>query len=456
MIDLTPKRVVEQLDRYVIGQNDAKKAVAIAVRNRWRRQQIAPDLRDEIAPKNIIMMGPTGVGKTEIARRLATMTGAPFLKVEASKYTEVGYHGRDVESMIRDLVGVSVSMVRSEHSVRVRDKARERAEERVLDILLPPEPPVAMPPGATDEPDAAADRYEGSREAMRKKLKRGDLDDRAIDIQVREKPGMSVGVLSPQGGGMDQMGIDIQEMFGNILPSKVKSRHVKVTDAMDLFIQEEEENLFDREAINREAIERAENSGIVFIDEVDKIASSSGGGGGRGPDISREGVQRDLLPIVEGSSIGTRHGVVKTDHILFIAAGAFHQVSPSDLIPEFVGRFPIRVELDSLSEAEFARILVEPKNALIGQYKALLETEGVTLVFVEEAIGEIARLAHQANSTTQNIGARRLYTIMEKLLEDVSYEAPDLKGEDVEIDAEYVQGKLADVVESEDLTRYIL
>ncbi len=452
MTDLTPKRVVEELDRYVIGQKDAKRSVSIAVRNRWRRQQLPAELRDEVAPKNILMIGPTGVGKTEIARRLAGLTGAPFLKVEASKYTEVGYVGRDVESMVRDLVGVAVHLVRSEHGKTVRPKAEEAAEERLLDLLLPESAPL---PGLRGEDLARErERHRASRERLREKLRAGELDDRFVEIQVREKPGIPVGMVGAPGA--DQMGIDIQEMFSQILPTRTKARRVRVKDARLILISEEEENLFDREAIHREAVERTENSGVLFIDEIDKVASRAGDYGRGGPDVSREGVQRDLLPIVEGSTVPTRYGPVRTDHILFIAAGAFHQVSPSDLIPEFLGRFPIRVELSSLSEAEFARILVEPENSLVKQYRALLATEGVELEFAGDAVREIARIAFQVNSTTQNIGARRLYTILERVVEEVSFEGPDLSGQSIRIDADYVKKRLAGVVESDDLRRYIL
>ncbi len=440
---LTPRRIVEELDKYIIGQSRAKRAVAIALRNRWRRQRLPKELRDEILPKNILMIGPTGVGKTEIARRLARLAGAPFIKVEASKFTEVGYVGRDVDSMIRDLVEVSVSMVKSEHMEKVQEKARQLAEERLLDILLP------VPRMLRNAEEAERERFRETRERLRSQLREGLLDERYVELEVREKI-VPFGVISNI--GLEELEINLKEMLGGLLPERSKRRKVKVSEAIHILTQEEASKLIDMERVTKEAIQRAEQSGIIFIDEIDKIASR---GQSFGPDVSREGVQRDLLPIVEGSAVNTKYGIVRTDHILFIAAGAFHMSKPSDLIPELQGRFPIRVELDSLGKEEFKRILTEPHNALIKQYIALLETEGIKLHFTEEAIDEIASIAASVNERTENIGARRLHTVLEKLLEDISFEAPEKPGEII-IDREDVRKKLMDIAGDEDLSRYIL
>jgi ATP-dependent HslUV protease ATP-binding subunit HslU len=446
MEHLTPKKIVEALDKYVIGQDRAKRAVAIALRNRWRRQRLSGDLRDEVLPKNIIMIGPTGVGKTEVARRLARLAEAPFVKVEASKFTEVGYVGRDVESMIRDLAEISVSMVKSEHVEKVQKKAEGFAEEKLLDLLLP------KLGGLRGQPVTAEDKdhHDETREKLRVQLKEGKLDRRHVDIEVREKM-MPFGVISNV--GMDDIEINLKEMLGNILPEKPKRRKVKVPEALDLLTQEEAAKLIDIDKVTKEALDKTEQLGIVFIDEIDKIAVR---GGAHGPDVSREGVQRDLLPIVEGSTVTTKHGPVKTDHILFIAAGAFHAAKPSDMVPELQGRFPIRVELDHLGKEEFVKILVEPNNALIKQYKALLGTEDLALEFVEDSIDEIATIAATVNEKSENIGARRLHTVLEKLLEDISFEAPEKKVKHLAIDREYVKGKLSDIVKDEDLSKYIL
>jgi ATP-dependent HslUV protease ATP-binding subunit HslU len=445
MENFTPKKIVEELDKFIIGQEQAKKAVAIALRNRFRRQLLPKELRDEILPKNILMIGPTGVGKTEIARRLAKLVNAPFVKVEASKFTEVGYVGRDVESIIRDLTEVAMNMVKLEHSGKVQEKAKQMAEERVLDILLPQ-------PRYTREMDEAEEktRYKETREKLRKQLREGALDDRYIEIDLKEKV-IPFGIISNV--AMEEIEINLKEMLGSFLPEKVKRKKVKISEALQLFTQEEANKLIDIEKVTKEAIERVEQTGIVFIDEIDKIASR---GSSYGPDVSREGVQRDLLPIVEGSTVTTKYGPVRTDHILFIAAGAFHVAKPSDLIPELQGRFPIRVELDSLGKNEFIRILVEPDNALIKQYIALLETEDVYLEFTQDAIEEIAEIAQHVNEKTENIGARRLHTVMEKLLEDISFNAPELKGQKIMIDAKFVREKLSDILKNEDLSRYIL
>lgn len=440
---LTPRRIVEELDKYIIGQSKAKRAVAIALRNRWRRQKLPEELRDEVLPKNILMIGPTGVGKTEIARRLARLAGAPFVKVEASKFTEVGYVGRDVDSMIRDLVEVSVSMVKAEHMAKVQEKARQLAEERLLDILLP----VPRMPRNTDEGER--EKFRETRERLRAQLREGLLDERYVELEVKEKI-VPFGVISNV--GLEELEINLKEMLGGLLPERSKRRKVKISEAINILTQEEANKLIDMDRVTKEALERAEQSGIVFIDEIDKIASR---GPSYGPDVSREGVQRDLLPIVEGSQVNTKYGIVRTDHILFIAAGAFHMAKPSDLIPELQGRFPIRVELDPLGKEEFKRILTEPHNALIKQYIALLETEGVKLHFTEEAIDEIASIAASVNERTENIGARRLHTVLEKLLEDISFEAPEKPGE-VIIDREDVRKKLMDIAGDEDLSRYIL
>ena len=445
MEELTPSRIVSELDKYIIGQKKAKKAVAIALRNRWRRQQLNPELREEILPKNIIMIGPTGVGKTEIARRLARLANAPFLKVEASKFTEVGYVGRDVESMIRDLTEIAVSMVKKEHFESVQEQARAHAEERVLDLLLPP-PRTGF---GLQQPQEQS-RYSETREKLRQQLRDGKFNDRYVDIEVREKV-MPFGVISNV--GLEELEINLKEMLGNIFPERPKRRKVKVPEALEILTKEEADKLIDMEKVKKEAIRRAEQAGIVFIDEIDKVASR---GSAQGPDVSREGVQRDLLPIVEGTTVTTKHGPVRTDHILFIAAGAFHMAKPSDLIPELQGRFPIRVELEPLGKDEFKRILTEPDNALIKQYVSLLETEDVQLRFTEDAIEEIATISQEVNEKTENIGARRLHTVLEKLLEDISFEAPEKKGSTITIDREYVREKLSEIVKDEDLSRYIL
>jgi ATP-dependent HslUV protease ATP-binding subunit HslU len=446
MDNFTPGRIVEELDRFIIGQDKAKKAVAIALRNRWRRQRLSPDLKDEVLPKNIIMIGPTGVGKTEIARRLARLASAPFLKIEASKFTEVGYVGRDVESIVRDIAEIAMAMVKKEHTEKVQEKARSLAEERVLDVLLPP---VRTPKGNDAEPDDRQ-HFRETRERIREQLRQGRFDSKYIDIEVKEKM-MPFGVVSNV--GLEELEINLKEMLGNFLPEKSKRKKVKVPEALVLFTQEEANKLIDMDKVTKEAIERTEQSGIVFVDEIDKIASR---GHSHGPDVSREGVQRDLLPIVEGSTVTTKHGPVRTDHILFIAAGAFHIAKPSDLIPELQGRFPIRVELESLGKDDFVRILTEPHNALIRQYRALLETEEVALDFTDDAVDEIAAIAATVNDKTENIGARRLHTILERLLEEVSFNAPSMRGQGVRIDRAYVRDRLSDIVKDEDLSRYIL
>jgi len=445
MDNLTPRKIVEELDKYIIGQHNAKKAVAIAMRNRWRRQKLSPELKDEVLPKNIIMIGPTGVGKTEIARRLSRLANAPFSKVEASKFTEVGYVGRDVESIVRDLAEISISMVKSEHVEKVQEKAKILAEERILDLLLPQ--PRTKGTGLEEE---ERERYKETRERLRAHLKEGKLDNRYVDIEVKEKV-IPFGVVSNV--GLEELEINLKEMLGNFLPERPKRKKVKVPEALSILTQEEATKLIDMDKVTKEAIERVEQSGIVFIDEIDKIASR---GYAHGPDVSREGVQRDLLPIVEGCTVATKHGPVKTDHILFIAAGAFHMTKPSDLIPELQGRFPIRVELNPLGKDEFVRILTEPYNALIKQYTALLFTEQIEINFTKDAINEIADIAAYVNEKTENIGARRLHTVLEKLLEDISFEAPEKKNGRLSINREYVRGKLSDIVKDEDLSRYIL
>jgi len=445
MDTLTPRKIVEELNRFIIGQEKAKKAVAIALRNRWRRQRLAPDLKDEVLPKNIIMIGPTGVGKTEIARRLSKLANAPFMKVEASKFTEVGYVGRDVESMIRDLTEISVNMVKAEHLERIKEKAKHLAEERLLDLLLPQQRVTRI---EADEQER--ERTRETRERLREQLRSGKLDARYVDIEVRERT-MPFGVISNV--GLEDLEMNLKSMLGNLLPEKAKRKKVKIPEALVLLEQEESNKLIDMDKITQEAVERVEQTGIVFIDEIDKIASK---GGGYGPDVSREGVQRDLLPIVEGSTVTTKYGPVRTEHILFIASGAFHMAKPSDLIPELQGRFPIRVELEPLGKEEFKRILVEPHNALVRQYTALLATEDVEINFADDSVDEIAEIAALVNDKTENIGARRLHTVIEKLLEDISFEAPEKPGTKLDIDRTYVREKLTDIVKDEDLSRYIL
>jgi ATP-dependent HslUV protease ATP-binding subunit HslU len=451
---MTPREIVSELDRYIVGQGDAKRAVAIALRNRWRRQNVAPELRDEIAPKNILMIGPTGVGKTEIARRLARLAQAPFIKVEASRYTEVGYVGRDVESMIRDLAEISVKMVREEARERVAVKARENAEERLLDILFPPPTKVRRPAGITPEgrvQPIEEDSQKDTREKLRKLLRQGHLDDREVEIEVSATATPMVEVFTPQ--GMEEMGFNMKELMNQIMPKKTRSRKVKIPEALELLTQEEAARLVDMESVAHDAIHRAEQSGIVFIDEIDKIAGRESS---RGPDVSREGVQRDLLPIVEGSTVNTKYGAVRTDHILFVASGAFHTSKPSDLIPEFQGRFPIRVELGALNRDDFVRILTEPENALTKQYVALMATEGVKLSFTEDAVGALAEIAAQVNSRSENIGARRLHTVLERVLDELSFDAPERNDRTVVIDAAYVHRYLDPIVKDEDLSRFIL
>ncbi len=448
MDNLTPRHVVEELDRYIIGQAAAKRAVAIALRNRWRRQMLEPAMREEVLPKNILMIGPTGVGKTEVARRLARLAEAPFIKVEASKFTEVGYVGRDVESMIRDLVETALGMVRVQHLERVQQKAEAYAEDRLLDLLLPRPPKVVHAAVAPTEEEKEQARE--TREKLRAQLSEGKLDNRSVEVETREKAS-PFGVISNM--GLEELEINLQEMLGNMVPDKTKRRKLKIPEARAIITQEEAAKLIDKEKVTREAIERVEQIGIVFIDEIDKVAAR---GGGQGPDVSREGVQRDLLPIVEGSTVNTKHGQVRTEHILFIAAGAFNISKPSDLIPELQGRFPIRVELQSLGKAEFVRILTEPNNALTKQYVALLKTEGVEIEFKDEAIDELAVLAAAVNDKSENIGARRLHTVLERLLEDVSFDAPEMNGVRVVVDRKYVSDKLSSIVKDEDLSKYIL
>jgi len=436
--ELTPREIVRELDKHVIGQAEAKRAVAIALRNRIRRQKLEPEMAEEVMPKNILMIGPTGVGKTELARRLAKLANSPFMKVEASKFTEVGYVGRDVESMIRDLVDIAIDMVREERLDEVAERAEMNAEERLLDLLMPPPP---------ENVDNSADR---TREKLRERLKAGKLDERLVEIDVKERgPTFEISTNA----GIEEMDVNLKDLLPNLFGQRSRKRKMRVSEALDYLVQEEEQKLIDMDQVVRVAIERVETSGIIFLDEIDKIAGREGG---HGPDVSREGVQRDILPIVEGTTVNTRHGFVRTDHILFIAAGAFHVSKPSDMIPELQGRFPIRVELKTLTVEDFIRILKEPKNALIKQYTALLETEGIKLVFSDDALEEVAKFAAQVNETSENIGARRLHTIMEKLLEEISFEGPNLKKKSVKIDRAYVRSQLADIVKDQDLSRYIL
>jgi len=451
--DLTPRQIVAELDRDIVGQADAKRAVAIALRNRWRRQQLSEELREQVTPKNILLIGPTGVGKTEIARRLAKLVGAPFVKVEATKYTEVGYYGRDVESLVRDLVEAAVGLVRVKEREKVAEAARDRAEGRLLDLLIPAAPgPWAD--GESGTADEAAERRQRTRDKMKARLEAGELEDRQVEITL---PGRAVAPVSILGAGnMEQMEMDLQGMFEKMVPKPPQARSVTVAEARPILIAQETEAMIEPEKVHQAAVALAEEVGIVFLDEIDKIAGDDGGGGGRGPDVSRQGVQRDLLPIVEGTTVNTKYGPVNTDHVLFIAAGAFHRSKPSDLMPELQGRFPIRVELNDLTRDDFARILREPRASLIKQYQALLATEGVTLEFTPEAIDAMADLAHQVNRSTQNIGARRLHTILERVVEDLSFEAPDRAEKHVVIDADDVRRRLESLAKDEDLSRFIL
>ena len=450
--ELTPREIVVELDKYIVGQNAAKKAVAIALRNRVRRQKLQPELAEEILPKNILMIGPTGVGKTEIARRLARLAGCPFVKVEASKYTEVGYVGRDVESMVRDLVETSIDMVREEKLDEVAERAEQSAEERLLDLLLPSSPiPVDGTSASAVSEAQRREQAQRTRDKLRVQLREGKLDQRLVEVEVRERSMPSFEIITNQ--GVEEMDVNVKDMLSGMFGQQKKKRKMTVSEAFDYLIQEEENRLIDMDQVTRLAVDRVEQMGILFVDEIDKIAGRESG---HGPDVSREGVQRDILPIVEGTTVNTRYGMVRTDHILFIAAGAFHTTKPSDLIPELQGRFPIRVELSSLSEADFIRILTEPKNALIKQYIALLDTEGLKLSFSEDAIAAVARFAATVNQQTENIGARRLHTILEKVLEEISFEAPEMKKKTIKLDAAYVQKQLANIVKDQDLSRYIL
>jgi ATP-dependent HslUV protease ATP-binding subunit HslU len=450
----TPRELVSELDRYIVGQGEAKRAVAIALRNRWRRQQVGEDLRDEITPKNIIMIGPTGVGKTEIARRLAKLAKAPFVKVEASKFTEVGYVGRDVESIIRDLVEMAVKMLQEEERERVHARAQKAAEERLLDLLLPPAPRSASMPFEERPAQVEGEpRKRDTRDKFREMLRKGELDERQVQVEVQDAGGSPMVEIFSPGGGMEEMDIKFRDMLGSIFPKKTKKRSMKVSEALLVLTQEEATRLIDRDTVVKGAIERVEQSGIVFLDEIDKIAGREGG---KGPDVSREGVQRDILPIVEGSTVSTKYGMVRTDHVLFIAAGAFHVAKPTDLIPELQGRFPIRVELESLGKSDFVRILTEPRNALTVQYTALLRTEGVELEFTGDAIEAIAELASEANERMQNIGARRLHTILERVLDEISFDASERGGQSIKVDADYVKRRMEGVLADEDLSRYIL
>ncbi len=449
---LTPREIVEELDKYIVGQGEAKRAVAIALRNRWRRQQLAPELRNEVAPKNIIMIGPTGVGKTEVARRLAALAHSPFLKIEASKFTEVGYVGRDVESMIRDLTELSKSMVQQEEMQRVEEKAAENAEERLLDLLLPHPPNASESELSGKLDDLGQQHYQKTREKFRVYFRDGKLDERFVELEVQDGGNLPM-IEVVSGSGMEDMGIHVKDMLGNLFPQRKKRRKTKVPDAYKVLVQEEAQRLVDMETVVKEAVRRVEQSGIIFLDELDKIAGRERSSG---PDVSREGVQRDLLPIIEGSTVNTKYGMVKTDHILFIAAGAFHVSKPSDLIPELQGRFPIRVELQALGKDDFVRILREPRNALLKQYRALLGTEGMEVSFGDDAIDELAGIADRVNQQTENIGARRLYTVLERLLDDLSFRASELDESKITIDREYVTERLEGIVSSEDITRYIL